>query len=219
MDFNNPPSAADLLAAIEPQTFHIAVTGHVALERMMEVCIVESVPNPAALDLDRLTFLQKLSLAVALGVLGDSSTPAYKALNTLRNRVAHDLVPALERQAVLDLRNCLSASQRTPLLVSPAVDPLRALREIVGALYSELRAALERRRERRLRAEAYNDITREALDTANYGQGWVESRRSLEVELRRRVDVKKAERGWTYVSPEREIGSWDLYEFECVAPR
>lgn len=220
MNFNNPPNEADLiLAAIEPQAFHIAITGHLAIERVIEVCISESVPNPSYLDLVRNKFAQKLSLAVAFGILEESATPAYKALNALRNRVAHDLVHTLDKQAVVDLRNCLSPTQRRGLLASPPVDLVQALREVVVALYSELRAAVERRREQRLRVQAYNDMTREALETANYGQAWVEGRRSLEIELRKRVDAKKAEHGWTYVSPEQEHGPWDLDEFEFIARR
>ncbi|MDF0676415.1 MAG: hypothetical protein P0120_19095 [Nitrospira sp.] len=219
VNFNNPLSEADLLAAIEPQAFHIAITGHLAVERIIEVCITESVPNPAALDLERSAFAQKLSLAVALGILEESSTSAYKALNTLRNMVAHDLVLTLDKQIVVDLRNCLSPAQRRCLSASPPVDSVQALREVIVGLYSELRAALERRRERQLRAQAYNDMTREMLGTANYGQAWAESRRSLEAELRKRVDGKKVERGWTYVSPEQEHGPWDLDEFEFIAPQ
>jgi hypothetical protein len=218
MDFKNPPSVADLLAAIEPQPFHIVVTGHVALERVIEICIIESLPTPAALDLKRVSFSQKLALSISLGILEESSMPAYKALNALRNRVAHDLLLAFDKQAALDLRNCLSVAQRTGLSSSPTFDPLAVLREIIGALYSELRAALEHRRERRLRAQAYNDMTREALMSANYGQAFVEGRRSLEVELRKRVEAKKAELGWTYQSPAHADGPWDLYEFDYIAP-
>jgi hypothetical protein len=218
MDLKNPPSAADLLAAIEPQPFHIVVTGHVAVDRMIEICIGESLPNATALDFDRVPFSQKLALSVALGILEESSMPAYSALNALRNRVAHDLVLALDKQAALDLRNCLSVAQRTGLSSSPTVDPLAVLREIIGALYSELRDALEHRRERRLRAQAYNDMTKEALMGANYGQAWAESRRSLEMELQKRVEAKKAQFGWTYQSPKHDDGPWDVYEFDYIAP-
>src|SRR5690349_5924757 len=102
MDFKNPPSEADLLAAIEPQAFHIAITGHVAIERMMEICITEAVPNPAALGLERISFPQKVSLAVALGILEEASTPAYNALNKVRNGAAHNLVIKLNKQDALD---------------------------------------------------------------------------------------------------------------------
>lgn len=218
MDLKNPPSAADLLAGIEPQPFHIVVTGHVALDRMIEICISESLPNPAALDLERIPFSQKLALSVALGILEEASMPAYKVLSALRNRVAHDLVLALDKQTSLDLRNCLSAAQRTGLSSSPTSEPLAMVREIISALYSELRAALEQRRERRLRAQAYNDMTSEALMTANYGQAFVEGRRSLENELQKRVEAKKAQLGWTYQSPPHQDGPWDVYEFKYIAP-
>lgn len=218
MDLNNLPTEADLLDAIEPKSFHIAITGQVAIELVIEACISESVPNPDALDLERHTFFQKLTLAAALGIIENSSMPAYKKLNILRNRVAHDLGFSLDKQAIVDLYNCLSVAHRKSLSTSCTTDPLRLLRQIIGVLYSELRATLEQRRERRLRVEAYNDITREALRGANYGQAWVESRRSLENELRKRVDAKKSERGWTYISPGWEYGPWDPYDFGFITP-
>lgn len=218
MNFNNPPGEEDFLAAIEPKSFHIAITGHIVIEQIIEICIRESLPNPVALDLERYTFSQKLSLAVALGILEKSSVHGHKALNALRNRVAHNLMPTLDKKESIDFHNSLSSFQRKRLLTVPSVDAPRSLREIIGVLYSELREALEQRRERQLRAEAYNDITREAIRTANYGQAWEESRRALEEELQKRVETKKAERGWTYVSPRWEY-SRDLYEFEFIAPR
>jgi hypothetical protein len=218
MDLKNPPKAGDLLAAIEPQPFHIVVTGHVALDRIIEICISESLPNPAVLELERIPFLQKLALSVSLGILEEGSMPVYKVLNALRNRVAHDLVLVLDKQAALDLRNCLSAVQRSGLSIPPTSEPLDVVREIIGALYSELRTALEQRRERRLRAQAYNDMTSEALMTANYGQAFVEGRRSLEIELHKRVEAKKAQLGWTYESPSHQDGPWDVYEFKYIAP-
>jgi hypothetical protein len=92
----------------------------------------------------------------------------------------------------------MSAAQRTGLSSSPTSEPLAVVRETIGAPYSELRAALEQRRERRLRAQAYNDMTSEALMSANYGLAFVEGRRSLEIELQKRVEAKKAQLGCTY---------------------
>ena len=119
MNLKNPPSAADLLAAIEPQPFHIVVTGHVALDRMIEICIRESLPNPVALDLERIPFSQKLALSLALGILEEASMPAYKVLNALRNRVAHDLVLALNKQLLNYAIACLSCPTKLEHEIRP----------------------------------------------------------------------------------------------------
>lgn len=39
MDLNNLPTEADLLDAIEPKSFHIAITGQVAIELVIEASV------------------------------------------------------------------------------------------------------------------------------------------------------------------------------------
>ena len=219
MDVKNLPNAGDLLAVLEPRPVHIAITGHVALERVIDVSIVESLPNAEDFELDRVPFNQKLALAAALGILDKTSLPAYRSLNTIRNRFAHDLLLMLEEKTMRDLRNCLSSAQRSGLSQPQPSDPVVCLREILSILYSELRSALEHGRESRLRAEAYNEITKEDLATANYGVAWVDARRTLELELRKRVEIKKQQRGWAYESPSHDDGPWDIYEFMIIAPK
>jgi len=210
---------ADLLATIEPTSLHIAITGHAALERVLDMAILESFFDAEAFELDRIPFNQKLALAVGLRILDRDSVPPYRTLNAIRNKVAHDLVLALDSARMQSLRNCLSSAQRKGLVRLEQHDPLQSLRELIGILYAELRTAVEHRRESRLRAEAYNDITKEALATANYGVAWGESRRALEAELRKRVETKKQQHGWTYESPSHDEGPWDIYDFMLIAPQ
>lgn len=219
MDLTNLPRVADLLATIEPTSLHVAITGHAALERVLDMAIFESLFDAEAFELDRVPFNQKLALAVGLRILGRDSVPPYKALNAIRNKVAHDLALALDSETTRDLRSCLSAAQRKGLARLEQHDPLQCLREIIGILYAELRTAVEHRRESRLRAEAYNDITKEALAGANYGVAWGESRRALELDLAKRVETKKRQQGWTYESPSHGEGSWDISEFMFIAPK
>lgn len=218
MDLTNLPEVDELLKAIEPTSIHIAITGHTALERVLDVAIRESLPNGDPFDLDRVPFIQELALAVGLTILDTDSVPPYRVVNAMRNKVAHDLVTTLDAEAK-DLCNCLSSRQRKSLTHLISDDPLQILRDTIGCLYGELRTAVERRREGRLRAEAYNDITKETLATANYGVAWGETRRALEGELQKRVEAKKQDRGWTYESPSHDEGPWDIYEFALIGSK
>jgi hypothetical protein len=65
--------------------------GHLWVEVMLEDAIREAVFKPEHLDLDRLAFPAKVSLAAALDLVSEDDLPAYRKLNALRNRFAHDL--------------------------------------------------------------------------------------------------------------------------------
>ena len=64
---------------------------HLWVESMLIGLIEVSLPRPSVLDLDRMTFAQKLRLAEATGGLQSEMVPWLKALNRLRNRLAHEL--------------------------------------------------------------------------------------------------------------------------------
>ncbi|HLK87313.1 MAG TPA: hypothetical protein VKT27_12480 [Candidatus Binataceae bacterium] len=57
------------------------------LIRLFEKCL----PNPKALNIDRMTFARKVELASALRLVTDSTVAQLLLLNKLRNRFAHKL--------------------------------------------------------------------------------------------------------------------------------
>ncbi|WP_157353555.1 hypothetical protein [Aromatoleum toluclasticum] len=71
--------------------------GHLLIEEQISILIKNRTPNPSALEKAELTSLQQICLAEAL--VEEVSTdrtdrwlwPAIKKLNTLRNKIAHNL--------------------------------------------------------------------------------------------------------------------------------
>lgn len=61
------------------------------VEAEMIRILEEIVPFPAHIDFDRFSFAQKTSLVAAHGFIRANDIGAYRALNKLRNEIAHDL--------------------------------------------------------------------------------------------------------------------------------
>jgi|ERR1700693_706391 len=200
--YSSFPAPKDFLDLVHPKAEQVVLNGHTALDGVLDVAISESVERPDALELDRLNFMQKVSIAIAFGVIPPDSRPAYQVLNNARNDVAHNLSGELDAQALL---SSLSEGQRgrqdADDLRTAQLSGLGAAIFLIWSLYEELRTATENRREKRLRAEARADIEREALSTANLGVAWGEARQAEEEDIARRVAAKKETLGYTYVSP------------------
>ena len=64
---------------------------HLWVESLLIGLIEVSLAQPEVLDLDRMTFAQKLRLAEACGGLQPETVPWIRALNRLRNSLAHEL--------------------------------------------------------------------------------------------------------------------------------
>lgn len=72
----------------------VVLRGHLSLEALLNELLDAAVP--AQLDeLHRLRFLQRVDLAIALGVLDASYREGWRGVNELRNRFAHDVNASL----------------------------------------------------------------------------------------------------------------------------
>lgn len=65
--------------------------GHLWVEKYLTDLIRGALPEPTALKMDRMGFAQKVQLSVALGVVSESDAQALRTINTIRNKLAHDL--------------------------------------------------------------------------------------------------------------------------------
>jgi hypothetical protein len=82
------------LRALEPleDTISLVVTGHLIVEYWLDWLIRHNIPQPRKLfDSGRLTFAQKLCLAESLGLVTGKLSEAIYRLNTIRNRISHNL--------------------------------------------------------------------------------------------------------------------------------
>jgi hypothetical protein len=82
----------------------VLVGVHLHLEAFIIALITAVLPKPDALDIDRLNFPSKLGLAVALGAIPDAAAPALRTINSLRNRIAHNLRAELTEEDSKKLR-------------------------------------------------------------------------------------------------------------------
>jgi hypothetical protein len=64
--------------------------------------------NPERVKIDRMPFSAKLDLAQALGALNAEDTQPLRALNTIRNRLAHDLHKSVGPDDVRSLEQSLA---------------------------------------------------------------------------------------------------------------
>ncbi len=106
MDLSQYDIPNDVLRASDP--IAILVQVHLHLEAFIIALVRYRLAKPQAIDLDRLTFPVKLSLAVALDAIPELAEPALLTINRLRNRVAHNLSAALTAEDVAALRKQLA---------------------------------------------------------------------------------------------------------------
>ena len=98
---------------LEPaSSFEILLRGHLWIEnlvnRILEVHIVE----PSAIDLDRMAFRQKIDVAQAFGFISPEDGHAFKKLNRLRNKLAHNVMAEPSESEIKDLIDTLAGNAK-----------------------------------------------------------------------------------------------------------
>ncbi len=78
----------------------VLIQVHLHLEAFIIQLITGALSHPDALDLDRLNFPSKVGLAAALGEMPEIAGPALRTINSLRNRIAHNLNASVEASDV-----------------------------------------------------------------------------------------------------------------------
>lgn len=115
MSRRSKPKAIDQLEFLETLTASDDVTlvirGHLVLESFLNRLLVLTAPA-ACEELDRLRFPQKLDVLIALGAIAAEARPAWRQVNGLRNRFAHDLDARLTQEEADDLLNCMPQLMR-----------------------------------------------------------------------------------------------------------
>jgi hypothetical protein len=72
-------------------TLEVVIRGHLWIESLLNRLIEIEAADPAALDLERMGFRQKVDIAHAFGLLHPTDAVALRGLNRLRNTLAHTL--------------------------------------------------------------------------------------------------------------------------------
>jgi hypothetical protein len=91
-------------------SLQIVIRGHLYIEAELVDLISDSVAmvRPEAIDFDSWSFPRKLEMAEALGLIESKNIGAFRSLNSLRNKLAHDLELEVSDAHVRDLYNSFS---------------------------------------------------------------------------------------------------------------
>lgn len=84
---------------------HKLLVAHLYLDHVVSAILAESMVVPAALDLERMAFAQKLQIGMALGLLRPEEKAMMKAVNDVRNRLAHRLDFEMNDEQVARIRS------------------------------------------------------------------------------------------------------------------
>src|SRR5262245_53082107 len=85
----------------------MVIRAHLHAEQLIFAMLTEALHSPAEIDLDRLNFMTKARLAVAMGLMNRDVLGPLSGLNTLRNSFAHTAGYRFSDQDKLDLLNTM----------------------------------------------------------------------------------------------------------------
>lgn len=91
----------------------VLLRGHLWVEKHLISLLEAELARPEALDLDRVSFAQKVKLADALGMLTPDEEGLLRKLNQARNLLAHDLRGHPTVEVIADLERSAPKSQRS----------------------------------------------------------------------------------------------------------
>lgn len=103
----------DFIKALNSEdTMGVLIRGHLYLEAVLLRLIGEALEEPGAIELDALRFPVKVDLAIALSAIPTYLRSPLISLNTLRNKVAHNVSVLITDSDQRNLFNRLSKKDR-----------------------------------------------------------------------------------------------------------
>lgn len=139
----------------------LLIQGHLYIDHILNTMLLDSFVDKDVIAIGRLGFTQRLELAIAFGLISKDLTVVVKKINSVRNRLAHNLDFDVNAVEVRELINTVPSAIRKFDLRNPEVPrkneiSLGELMEMVAVLLDTDRqkAALLRFRERKLRLAA-----------------------------------------------------------------
>jgi hypothetical protein len=83
---------------------------HLYYDHVVTCILTEELKNPDAINVKRMGFYQKLRLIRAMGLLPEKLTVVTESINSLRNRIAHELDFEIDENQVQALRALIAPS-------------------------------------------------------------------------------------------------------------
>jgi hypothetical protein len=88
-------------------SFEILLRGHLWIENLINEILAVHIVDSSALDVDRMAFRQKIDMAQAFGFISPGDGRAFRELNKMRNKLAHNLWAEPSESEVQGLVNTL----------------------------------------------------------------------------------------------------------------
>ena len=160
------PSDKDFLDIINvSDQLSVAIRGHQLLEMILNIAINESLSIPHALEVRKLSFILKIDLGIALGLIPHGMRGGFAKINEFRNRFAHDPAAKITEKESKDFYNSLPSSGLFPPGESyeELGDPLEAFRNCCAVLFFSLERIVQHIRDQKLYEVALNEVATEIL--------------------------------------------------------
>jgi hypothetical protein len=160
----------------EDDPFGMVIRGHLYTDFGLNTLLETALRNPEAVDLSRLTFPTKVSLAVGIGVFAPEEAAPFLKFNALRNRLAHDLkAPIGERQVnelfgamPTNMRGILEATHATANASQEPQVRLERFLTMLAEIVAVLCALAERRRGHILaKKEEWDELMKRVRETVS----------------------------------------------------
>ncbi|MDP3000818.1 MAG: hypothetical protein Q8N47_25265 [Bryobacterales bacterium] len=138
------PSARQFFPAVnDNDAMKKTIRIHTLIERALIRHIRKALPHPEAIDLKPLPFLAKVDLAIALGQLRADVRGSLSAVNTVRNKYAHEPATRLTAKMTTDLWNTLPVRLQDELHAifrrRFSKQPKSMLTQVLGILFLDAR--------------------------------------------------------------------------------
>lgn len=149
----------------------LLIRGHLWLEYSINALLERALEDASHLDRARLSFSQRLAVAAALGLIEAEEVNAIRAINRLRNRVAHELDAEISTED--EERILQAAGPGLRAVVEKPVGKDATLPVRTGGLVYLLVVKLHRRLDQRQAEERFakylGQLADEALARSGYG--------------------------------------------------
>ncbi|MEK4085594.1 hypothetical protein [Psychrobacillus sp. FSL K6-1415] len=93
----------------------VILRAHLLVERELNLVLEKCLKYPDKMDLERVTFSQKLNLVYALGMLKDGIYRSINKFNNIRNGCAHSLDYKIDENSVDSIISCLSKDEKNEM--------------------------------------------------------------------------------------------------------
>ena len=142
---------AEHLEALLTKTdsLRVVVRAHQGVESMLNLMLLDQLPNAEGGEVERLRFSLKAELLASMGHLRKADLPVFEKLDRIRNRFAHKPEAAIAASDATELKGCLSDVQRSMYGVGEFSEerPETTLVAVALILHSQLWKTIEHNRD------------------------------------------------------------------------